>query len=318
MDLPTFEDVVLAHERIAPHVHRTPVLTCSHLNILTGADLVFKCENFQKVGAFKARGACNAVFGLSDEGARAGVATHSSGNHGQAVAYSAAKRGIAATVVIPSSVTAAKRAAVVEYGGRVIECAPTLAAREAALAQIVAQTGADAVHPYDDARVIAGQATCFVELHEDAGPFDAVIAPVGGGGLISGTCLAAKALAPKTEVYAGEPEGANDAWLSLKVGRVTGIVEPTTIADGLRATLGELPWEFVKQNVAEIFLVSDAEIIDAMRLIWERMKIIVEPSCAVPVAALMKNREAFAGRRVGVILTGGNVDLDRLPWLTAT
>ena len=314
MLLPSHEDVLRAHERIAPHIRRTPVLTSTYLNGLAGAELFFKCENFQKGGAFKTRGACNAVFGLTEERAEKGVATHSSGNHALSLAYAAGRRGIPCHVVMPRGAVRAKKEAVLGYGGRVVECDPSYASREAALDRVREETGADIVHPYDDPRVIAGQATCSRELIDQASNLDAVIAPIGGGGMVSGTCLALSGDAPGTTIYAAEPEQADDAARSLRAGRIIADDAPETVADGLRAPLKELTWHFVSRHVADILTVSEREIVDAMGLVWERMKIVIEPSSAVPVAAILKNRDIFAGRRVGVILTGGNVDLDGLPW----
>lgn len=315
MDLPAYDDVRRAHARIAGHIHRTPILTSSFFDGLAGASLFFKCENFQKAGAFKARGAANAVFGLNEAQARAGVATHSSGNHAQALCYAAAKRGIAVTVVMPETALEAKKAAVRGYGGTVVECAPGMAAREAALARVVAETGAEVVHPYNDARVIAGQGTCAKEIIEDLGALDAIVAPIGGGGLISGCCLATSGLAPDIKVYAAEPSNADDACRSRKAGRLIVEDAPQTVADGLRASLKALTWHFVSTGVEDVLLAEEDEIVAAMRLIWERMKIVVEPSSAVALAAILANRPLFSGRRVGVILTGGNVDLHSLPWM---
>ena len=317
MRLPTYGDVLEAHERIAPYIHRTPVLTSSVLNALSGAELFFKCENFQKSAAFKARGASNAVFGLDDATAKNGVATHSSGNHALSLCYAAKRRGIPCHVVMPRSASRAKRDAVVGYGGHVTECEPSMTAREAAFADVQAQTGADFVHPYNDPRVIAGQATCSRELLEQTEGLDAMIAPIGGGGMVSGTCLTVSAIAPETRVYAAEPEQADDAARSLRAGRIIADDAPETVADGLRVPLKELTWHFVSNHVTDILTASEQEIVDAMRLIWARMKIVVEPSSAVPLAAILGHREVFAGQRVGVIVTGGNVDLDRLPWIQA-
>jgi len=313
MDIPTYDDVLAASERIHAYIHRTPVLTSSYLNQLTGAEIFFKCENLQKVGAFKARGACNAVFGLSDVDAAKGVATHSSGNHAGALSYAAAKRGIAATVVMPYTAPAAKKAAVQSYGGKIIECEPTQAAREATLEQVVAETGADAVHPYDDARVIAGQATCVLELHQQIDDLDAVVAPIGGGGLISGTCLALSTLAPTTRIYAAEPANADDAWRSLKAGEIIEQDAQQSVADGLKTNLKPRTWHFVSKQVEDILLASEKEILDAMYLTWERMKIIIEPSSSVPLAVILRNRDLFRGQRLGVIITGGNVDIRNCP-----
>ena len=313
MKIPDFDDVCAAQARIKPYVHRTPVLTSSYLDQLSGAEIFFKCENLQKVGAFKARGAVNAVFGLSEAEAAQGVATHSSGNHAGALSYAAMRRGIEATVVMPHNAPAAKKAAVQGYGGRIIECDPTQAAREAALAQVVAETGANAVHPYDDVRVIAGQATCALELHEDAGKLDAVVAPIGGGGLISGTCLSLSQLSPETRIYAAEPANADDAYQSFNKGEIVEKDAQQSVADGLKTNLKPRTWHFVSSYVTDILLASESEILDAMYLTWERMKIIIEPSSAVPLAVILKNRELFQGQRIGIIITGGNVDLKNCP-----
>ena len=313
MRLPDFDDVLAAAARIAPHVHRTPVMTSSHFDALSGAELFFKCENLQKVGAFKARGACNAVFGLDDATAARGVATHSSGNHGAALAYAATRRGIPATIVIPRNAPAAKLAAVRGYRGEIVECEPTQAAREARLAEIVAASGAEIVHPYNDARVIAGQATCALELLDEVPDLDAIVAPVGGGGLISGSCLSVAARAPGARVIGAEPAGADDAWRSREAGRMLPASRPQTVADGLRSSLGELTWHFVEQQVSDILLAAEDEILAAMYLTWQRMKIIIEPSAAVALAALLEHRDRIAGQRVGVILSGGNVDLKNCP-----
>jgi threonine dehydratase len=315
MHIPTYQDVLDAHERIKPFIHRTPVLTSTYLNGLTGAELFFKCENFQKVGAFKARGAANAVFSLSDAEAAKGVATHSSGNHGQALAYAAAKRGVPCTVVMPRNAPQPKKDAVRGYGARVVECEPATTSRQAALAEVVAETGAAFIHPYNDPRVIAGQGTCARELNEEIAGLDAVIAPVGGGGLISGTCLTISHVNPQAKIYAGEPKQADDAARSLKAGHIIADDAPVTIADGLKTPLMDLTWSFVKVHVTDILTAEEDEIVEAMKLIWKRMKIVIEPSSAVPVAAILSQREVFRGKRVGVILTGGNVDLDKLPWV---
>ena len=314
MIIPTFDDVVAAHQRIAPHVHRTPVLTSRMLNALSGADLFFKCENFQKGGAFKARGASNAVFGLTDEQAAKGVATHSSGNHGTCLSYAAGRRGIPCTVVMPRTAPQAKKDAVRGYGARVVECEPSTTSREAVFAEVVAETGAEFVHPYNDHRVIAGQGTCSKEMIEDLGELDAVIAPIGGGGMVSGTCLTLSTLAPKVKIYAAEPEQADDAMRSFKAGHIIADDAPETVADGLKVPLKDLTWHFVKAYVTDILTASEEDIVDAMKLIWKRMKIVMEPSSAVPLATILKNPDIFAGKRVGVVITGGNVDLDKLPW----
>jgi threonine dehydratase len=315
MYIPTYADVEAAHARILPYIHRTPVLTSSHINGLAGAELFFKCENFQKAAAFKARGASNAVFGLTEAQAAKGVATHSSGNHGLCLSYAAGRRGIACTVVMPRTAPQAKKDAVRGYGGRVVECEPSTSSREAVFAQVVAETGAEFVHPYNDPRVIAGQATCSRELIEQVPGLDAVIAPIGGGGMISGTCLTLSTIAPGVKVYAGEPEQADDAARSFRAGHIIADDAPETVADGLKVPLKELTWHFVQKHVTDILTVSEEEIIEAMKLIWKRMKIVMEPSSAVPLAAILRNPQVFKGQRVGVIITGGNVDLDKLPWM---
>ena len=315
MYIPTYQDVEAAHDRIAPYIHRTPVLTSSYLDALTGAELYFKCENFQKAGAFKARGASNAVFGLSDAQAARGVATHSSGNHGLCLSYAAGRRGIPCTVVMPRTAPQAKKDAVAGYGGRVVECEPSTTSREAVFAQVMAGSGAEFVHPYNDPRVIAGQATCSRELHAQVPGLDAVIAPIGGGGMISGTCLTLSTIAPGVQIYAAEPEQADDAARSFRAGHIIADDAPETVADGLKVPLKELTWHFVQAHVTDILTTSEAEIIEAMKLTWKRMKIVMEPSCAVPLAAILRIPEVFRGKRVGVILTGGNVDLDKLPWM---
>lgn len=314
MTLPTDAELTAARERIAPWIHRTPVLTCDTLDSMTGASLFFKCENFQKTGAFKARGATNAVFSLTDTVAARGVATHSSGNHGQALARAAACRGIPATVVMPETAPIPKSDAVRGYGANIVFCKPTNAARASTLADTVAETGAEFIPPYNDRRVIAGQASCAAEMLEDVADLDAIIAPIGGGGLISGTILACRDAAPSVSIYAGEPAAADDAFRSLGTGTLVQNDASETIADGLKASLGDITWPIVRDHVAGIVPVDEDEIVAAMRLIWQRMKIIIEPSCAVALAAILTARPQFAGQRIGVILTGGNVDLDRLPW----
>jgi len=315
MTVPTLGDMLIAHERVKPYIHRTPVLTSSFLNDLTGADLFFKCENFQKAAAFKVRGACNAVFGLSDAEAEKGVATHSSGNHALSLAYAAGRRGIPCHVVMPRTAPQAKKDAVIGYGGQITECEPSTSSREEVFAEVAARTGADFVHPYNDPRVIAGQGTCSKELMEQVEGLDAVIAPIGGGGMVSGTCLTLSNLAPHVQVFAAEPEQADDAYRSFKAGHIIADDAPITVADGLKVPLKDLTWHFVSTHVTDILTASEQEIIDAMRLIWARMKIVMEPSSAVPLATILKNKERFAGKRVGVIITGGNVDLDKLPWM---
>mgnify|MGYP002629808286 FL=1 len=315
MYIPTFDDVTAAHALIQPYIHRTPVLTSSYFNTLTGADLYFKCENFQKAGVFKARGASNAVFGLSNAQAAKGVASHSSGNHALSLSYAAGQRGIKATVVMPRTAPEAKKAAVRGYGGEVLECEPSTTAREAMLEELVARTGADFVHPYNDHRVIAGQGTCALELNEDVGNLDCVVAPIGGGGMISGTCLTLSTLSPSTKIYAAEPKNADDVYRSFHAGHIIEDDAPDTVADGLKVSMRPRTWHFVSKYVTDVLLASEEEIIDAMYLTWQRMKIVIEPSSAVPLATILKNKELFAGKRVGVILTGGNVDLKKLPWM---
>ncbi len=312
---PTIADVRAAAERIRPWAHRTPVFTCASLDAMTGARLFFKCENFQKVGAFKFRGASNAVLSLGDSEAARGVATHSSGNHAAALTLAARLRGIPAHVVMPRTSKAVKRAAVAGYGARIVLCDPTLAARESTLEAVVAETGAAFVHPYNDPNVIAGQGTAALELLQDVPDLDVVMAPVGGGGLLSGTAIAAAGLSPRTRVVGAEPAAADDACRSLKEGRIVPSVDPRTVADGLLTSLGTLTFAAIRKHVAEIVTVSEEAIVAAMRQVWERMKIVIEPSSAVPVAALLEGAWEAAGQRIGVILTGGNVDLDELPWL---
>ncbi|MGS4886368.1 beta-hydroxyaspartate dehydratase BhcB [Roseibium sp. MB-4] len=312
--IPTLEDMLVAHERIKPHVHRTPVLTSSFLNDLTGAELFFKCENFQKAGAFKVRGASNAVFGLDEETAKAGVATHSSGNHALSLSYAAGRRGIPCHVVMPRTAPQAKKDAVRGYGGIITECEPSTSSREAVFAEVEKKTGAEFVHPYNDHRVIAGQGTCSKELMEQTDGLDMVIAPIGGGGMVSGTCLTLSNLAPEVKIFAAEPEQADDAARSFRAGHIIADDAPSTVADGLKVPLKDLTWHFVSNYVSDVLTASEQEIVEAMRLTWARMKIVMEPSSAVPLATILKNRHIFAGKRVGVIITGGNVDLNKLPW----
>jgi threonine dehydratase len=309
---PDLTEIRRAHERIRPHVHRTPVMTCAALDRLVGASLFFKCENLQKAGAFKSRGACNAVFSLSDEMARRGVVTHSSGNHAGALARAAALRGIAAHIVMPSNSRQIKVAAVREYGGQITLCPPTLAGREETAARIMAETGAVLIHPYDDERIIAGQATAAVELLEQVDDLDVIMAPVGGGGLLSGTLLAAKSLRPEIRVLAAEPRLADDAFRSWRAGKFIPAGKSETIADGLRTSLGKLTFPIIMDLVDDILLASEEAIVEATRLILQRAKTVVEPSAAVPLAALLENDANLRGRRVGMILSGGNLDLDSL------
>ncbi len=312
--LPDLAAIRQAAERIASVAHRTPVLRSQYFDRATGASVFFKCENFQKVGAFKFRGAANAVLSLSDEEARRGVVTHSSGNHAQALALAAQLRGIRATIVMPAGAPAVKRAAVAGYGAEIVTCAATVAAREAAAEEVVRRTGGLFIHPYNDPRIIAGQGTAALELLEEVPELDFVLAPVGGGGLLSGTAITVRSLKPAAKVIGAEPAGADDAARSLAVGQILPSDHPQTIADGLRTSLGELTFAALQKYVERIITVDDAATMAAMRAVWERMKIIIELSAAVPVAALLENATQFAGRRVGVILSGGNVDLDTLPW----
>ena len=297
--------------RIAPYVHNTPIMTCKSINELYGLDLYFKCENFQKIGAFKIRGGMNASLQLTKEQLEKGVATHSSGNHAQALAFAAKMLGIKAYIVMPESSPQVKVNAVIGYGAEVTICASNQAARESTLQSIVDQTGATFIHPYDNDEVITGQATCVKEIIEAMPDVDIVVTPVGGGGLLSGTCLGAHYFKPGLKVYAGEPEGAADAVLSIQSGKVEKAPFVNTIADGLLTTLSERTLEIIQAHVADILLVSEDEIKAALRLVYERMKIIIEPSCAVPLAAVLKNPDLFKGKKVGIILTGGNVDLSK-------
>jgi threonine dehydratase len=311
--------IVEAHERIRPQIHRTPVLTSSNLNELAGAQLFFKCENLQKTGSFKIRGATNAIFSLSEEEARRGVVTHSSGNHAAAVACAAAWRGIAASIVMPKNAPKVKCRAVEGYGGKITYCEPNVTARAQTAARIQAETGAVMVHPYDDDRIIAGQATAAKELLEEVSDLQAVLAPVSGGGLLSGTCLGAKGTSPDVRVYGCEPERADDAYRSLKSGRLQGLETSDTIADGLRASLSARTFAILQKHVDGILLVNEEEIVATMKLVWERMKIVIEPSSAVALAPLLRSsglgEMGMAGRgvgkrpRIGVILSGGNVEL---------
>ena len=312
----TLADIRAAHARIADKIHRTPVLTSATLDALCGGRLFFKCENFQKIGAFKARGAANAVFSLTDAEAARGVATHSSGNHAAALARAARLRGIPAHIVMPSNAPKAKVESVRRNGGNIIFCEPTVAAREAACAKVIAETGARLVHPYNDYAVMAGQGTATLELLEQAPDLDLILAPVGGGGLLCGTAVAAKGVRPGIRVIAAEPAAADDAARSFAAGHIIPLDKTTTIADGLRSSLGERNFPLIRQNVAGIVTVSEESSVAAMCRIWEVLKIIIEPSCAVPYAAIMERKVDVAGQRVGIILTGGNVDLDALPWMT--
>ncbi|HET6654699.1 MAG TPA: pyridoxal-phosphate dependent enzyme [Gammaproteobacteria bacterium] len=309
-----FNEVEAAAKRLRGQAHVTPIRTSAHIDALTGARVFFKCENLQRVGAFKFRGATNAILSLSDAEAEHGVATQSSGNHGQAVALAAKLRGVSAYVVMPDNVAAIKRAAVEGYGAKVIDCKPTAAERDRTLERVAAETGAHVVHPYNDWRVMAGQGTAALELCEAVPDLDMVMTPVSGGGLLSGTAISVKHLVPTARVIGAEPTGADDAWQSFRAGRRITDITPDTIADGLRAIIGEKPFSVIRERVDDIVRVDDAATIRAMRLVWERMKLVIEPSAAVPVAALLERAVDTEGLRIGVILSGGNVDLDRLPW----
>lgn len=312
----SFDDIKCASRRIAGRVERTPLITSGSLDGKTEAKLFFKCENFQSAGVFKSRGAVNAVFSLSEEEARAGVLTHSSGNHAAALARAARLRSVQAYLVMPSNAPVAKRTAVERYGGKIIECGPTLEARESTAARVQAETGSVLIHPYDDDRVIAGQGTVGLELLQDAPDLDVIFCPVGGGGQLSGVALAAKAMAPRVRIIGVEPEGADDAYRSFKTGRLIPQEAPDTIADGLRTSLSERTFRIIQTHVSDIVCVSDAEIVAAMRLLWEVLKVVVEPSGAVAFAGALRIRADFRSRNVGVLISGGNLDLDKLPWQT--
>lgn len=312
--IPGLEDIRMAAERIRPYAHRTPVMTSRSIDRITGANIWFKCENLQKMGAFKFRGATNAVFSLSDDEITRGVATHSSGNHAQALALAARMRGCPAYIVMPGTSSPVKVQGVKEYGGIITFCRPNLASREETLAKVVDETGALEIHPYNDYRIIAGQATATLELLEDVQGLEVVMAPVGGGGLLSGTALATHYLSPNTSVIAAEPLGANDAYRSFYSGQFVPSENPVTIADGLLTSLGSLTFPIIKQHVKRIITVKEESIVLAMKTVWERMKIIIEPSSAVPLAAVMENKADFSGLKVGIILSGGNVNLATLPW----
>ncbi len=309
-----FSDISKAHEIIIGHVHRTPVLSSRSLNAICGAQLYFKCENFQKVGAFKFRGALHAVLTLTDAQAGRGVATHSSGNHAAALALAAAMRKIPAYIVMPQSAPAVKQKAVKGYGARITFCRPTLAAREEAIAQVLQQTGAVFIHPYDDEKVICGQGTAAVEMLEQMPPPDVVIAPVGGGGLLSGTAIAVSHLCPTARVIGAEPKNADDACRSLHSGNLVPSIDPQTMADGLLTSLSLRTFEIIRRHVSDILAATEGGIAMAMELIWERMKIVVEPSAAVPLAVVMEHPDTFKNQTVGLILSGGNLDLARLPF----
>ena len=313
---PTLETLFEASQRIAPYVRRTPVLTSRTFDERCGGTLFFKCENFQRAGAFKFRGACNAVLSLSEEDAAKGVVTHSSGNHGQALALASQLRGVKAYIVMPETAPEVKKAAIAGYGAEITFCEPSFESRERCADRIIEEIGATLIHPYNDYRIIAGQGTAALELLEEVPDLDVLVTPVGGGGLLSGTALAAKGLSPRTVVVGAEPEGADDACRSFQAGKILPMETPDTIADGLLATLGDKTFPIIREHVREIVTVSDADIVEAMRQMWERMKIVVESSAAVPLAALLQGALRAEEKRIGVIVSGGNVDLDRLPWHT--
>lgn len=312
---PTDNDIRRAHERILPHIHNTPVLTSQFINELTDAHLFFKCENFQKTGSFKMRGASNAIFSLKPEERLNGFATHSSGNHAQAVAYACKTAGVSAYIVMPRNAPKVKIDAVKNYGGNIVFCEPNETARQEACAKIIQETNAVFIPPFDDLAIIAGQASCAKELIETHADLDYLLTPVGGGGLAAGTALSIKYFSPKTEVILGEPESVNDTYLSLKAGKIIPVSQTHTMADGLKTTVGKLNFEIIQNHVKEVITVSEDEISSAMRMIWERMKIVIEPSCAVPFAALLGRKAFFKNKKVGIILTGGNVDLGNLPFV---
>jgi len=314
MVAPGLADLRLAHERITPHILRTPVLENEYLNQRFGAQLFFKCENLQKMGAFKARGASNVIFSLTEQDCANVVATHSSGNHGAAVAMAAGKRGVRAHVVIPTNAPATKRAAVTQFGGTIIDCAPTLAARETAFTEFVQRDSVHPIHPYHDPRVIAGQGTVALEILEQVAELDAVLVPVGSGGLLAGVATAVKHVNPKIEVVGVEPAGADDAFRSFGLGRLIAQTSPNTVADGLRSSLGKLNFEIIQQHVDTILTVEEASIIEAMRLQWAHLKSVVEPSGAVSFAALLEYEKRFRGRKLALVISGGNLDFDHLPW----
>ena len=314
-NIPTLNEIKQTAELVNKYAHRTPVMTSKTINKMAGCELFFKCENFQKIGAFKIRGAISAVFSLSHEEISRGVVTHSSGNHAAAVAFAADLRGGKAYIVMPRTAPRIKKDAVGDYGGEIIYCEPTLEAREKVCGEVIDKTGAVFLHPFNDYRIIRGQATAALEILDQVEDLDYIIPPVGGGGLSSGTALTTHYVSPKTKVICAEPEGANDAFRSLKDGKIYPSVNPKTIADGLLTSLGDKTFDLIQKYVSEIITVKEESIIQAMRTVWERMKIVIEPSSAVTLAAVMENKEKFAGKRVCLIFTGGNVDLDKLPWL---
>ncbi|MFA3783451.1 threonine/serine dehydratase [Melioribacteraceae bacterium 4301-Me] len=313
-NIPSKQEIERAHERIKKFIHRTPVFTSSSFNEIFGGYLFFKCENLQRVGAFKMRGASNVILSLSENELLKGVATHSSGNHAAAVSLAAKLRNTKAYIVMPHTAPQIKQNAVRGYGAEVILCEPTLQSREETLKKVVEQTGAYFIHPYNDARIVAGQASAAKEVFEEINDLDFIIAPVGGGGLLSGTALSTYFFSPSTKVIGAEPKGADDAFRSIRDNKIYPSINPKTIADGLLTQLGELTFSIIKKYVSEIITVEEDSIVKSMRMIWERMKIIVEPSAAVTLAVLLENKEKFENKKIGLILSGGNVDLDKLPW----
>ena len=307
--IPTKQDLLDAYEKVKPHLHRTPVMSSTGINEILGLEVYFKCENFQKTGSYKPRGATNAVLNLTDEQKAKGIITHSSGNFAQAIAITAKNLGLKGTIVMPKNAPAVKKAAVLGYGAEVVECESTLAARESTVEKVMAETGQTFIHPSNDLMVINGQGTAAVELLEEVENLDAIFAPVGGGGVVAGTALAAYHLSPNTKVFGGEPFGADDAWQSMQAGKIIPQTNPNTIADGLRTSLGNHNFPIIYKLVEEIIRVEEEEIVEALRLVYERMKIIIEPSSAVAFAALIREKERFQGQKVGIIVSGGNVDL---------
>ncbi len=315
MEIPGFQDVLKAYDLISGYIHHTPVLTSQSINQIAGSEIFFKCENLQKTGAFKFRGACNAIFSLNEEEAKKGVGTHSSGNHAAALAHAASLRGIKSYIVMPSTAPEIKKKAVKGYGGEITFCEPTLQARESTLQSIVTEKGITIVHPYNNFKVISGQGTAALELMNEIKDLDLVMCPVGGGGLLSGTAISVKAINPNCKVIAAEPSGADDAFRSFHAGYIIPSIDPKTIADGLLTSLGEINYSIIKEKTDDIVTVSEEAIIEAMRLVWERMKIIIEPSSAVPLAAILQKKVKMHGiSRIGIILSGGNVDLGKLPF----
>ncbi len=317
MNIPNINDIQKAAEIIKPYIHKTPILSSKAINKITGGEIYFKCENFQKVGAFKIRGAVNAVFSLNEKEIKRGVATHSSGNHAAALALAASYRGAKAYIVMPETAPEIKIKAVSGYGAEITFCKPTLKAREDTLKKVVEKTGAIFIHPYNDYRIICGQGTAAIELLNETGKLDLVIVPIGGGGLASGTGISVKSMFSETEVIGAEPTMADDAYRSFRGGKIYPSVNSQTIADGLLTSLGDKTYPIIKEFFNDIVLVDENMIIEAMRLIWERMKIIIEPSSAVPLGVILSGKIDVKGKKIGIILSGGNVDMEKLPWLVS-